>query len=452
MDRGIGAIMVQMKGKYTSATIMIDSVEESCISQINGFINHSAFTNPVVIMPDTHAGKGSVIGFTMELAEKVIPNVIGVDIGCGMCSVNVGRELQLSLEELDYKIRRRIPFGKKVHDSGILNFKDDFPWHETNVRAEKFACAYRDKFDMILEPPRYTQDWFLEKASIIGGKTRRYINSIGTLGGGNHFIETGIAENGDHWITVHSGSRNLGKRICEYWQNLAVKCLKKSHKENIQLEIDKIRQTCKTSDLQREIKKAKERRGLSSIKISGCEWLENEMAAGYLFDMIFAQMYAQVNRRYMVDIICSILKVEPIDSIETIHNFIDFKDFIIRKGAIRSYKNEKMIIPFNMRDGLLICEGKSNPAWNFSAPHGAGRIMSRSQAKKQLDVDIFKEQMKGIYSTSVGMGTLDESPDSYKDAVMIEDAIKDTALIVTRVKPLHNMKDGGAFVKRRKGR
>ena len=399
--------MIVQKGKYTTAKIMIDSVDESCMSQINDFINHPAFTNPVSIMPDTHAGKGSVIGFTMPLSNKVIPNVIGVDIGCGMHSINIGSYLHLSWDKLDYKIRRNIPFGNEVHDNAIINFKNDFPWHKVNVLAEKFAAAYKTEFNYIIKPPRYTNDWFIEKSQKIGGNIRRYINSIGTLGGGNHFIETGISDKGDYWITVHSGSRNFGKRICEYWQNRAIKIIKK----------------------------------IKDINTRGLEWLEGEIAAQYLFDMVFSQIYARVNRSYIINTICSILKLEPLESIETVHNFIDFNDFIIRKGAIRSYKDERIIIPFNMRDGLLICQGKSNPEWNYSAPHGAGRVMSRAQAKKNLDVEIFKKQMKGIYSTSVGSGTLDESPDSYKDVSVIKEAIKDTVDIISHVKPLHNMKD-----------
>lgn len=394
-----------LKGKYTTAKIMIDSVDESCLSQINEFISHPAFTNPVAVMPDTHAGKGSVIGFTMPLSDKIIPNVIGVDIGCGMHSINIGNYLGLSFEQLDYKIRRNIPFGNEVNDKAVINLKNDFPWHRINVLAEKFAANYKTKFNAIIEPPpRYTIDWFMEKSEKIGGNVRRYINSIGTLGGGNHFIETGISQKDDYWITVHSGSRNFGKRICEYWQNRAVKM---THNTNTR----------------------------------GLEWLEKEVAAHYLFDMVFSQMYARVNRTYMINKICSILKLDPVESIETVHNFIDFNDFIIRKGAIRSYEGEKMIIPFNMRDGLLICEGKSNPDWNFSAPHGAGRVMSRTQAKKNLDVEIFKKQMEGIYSTSVGSSTLDESPDSYKNALVIKKAIKDTAHIIYTIKPLHNMKN-----------
>ncbi|MBN1983161.1 MAG: RtcB family protein [Chitinivibrionales bacterium] len=434
--------MIVVKGKYTKAKIMIDQVDESCMAQINTFVNHAAFTKPVAIMPDTHAGKGSVIGFTMELTDKVIPNVIGVDIGCGMCSVNVGRSINLSFEELDRKIRKRVPFGFAVHGTAVISVKNDFPWHQVNVLAEKFALAYREKFNAEVEPPRYNQDWFLDKADRVGASGRRAINSIGTLGGGNHFIETGIADNGDFWITVHSGSRNFGKRVCEYWQSRAVKKQGKMEKNLAKQQLAKLRDAGDYHGMkERKRQKRQQTADADGGQQKGLEWLEGAMAAEYLFDMIFAQMYAQVNRKCIIDAICDILKITPQDRVETIHNYIDFKDFIIRKGAVASYSGERIIIPFNMRDGLLIAEGKSNKEWNFSAPHGAGRVMSRHEAKRRLDVSTFQQQMAGIFSTSVGRSTLDECPDSYKDASVIEQAIADTAAVLFKVKPLHNMKD-----------
>lgn len=444
--------MINIKGKYSEADIMIDTVEEKCVSQINTFLNHSAFTNKVVIMPDTHAGKGSVIGFTMKMTEKVIPNVIGVDIGCGMHSINLGKILPLDLEKLDHKIRQRIPFGSNVHDTAMMHIKNDFPWKVASVKAEKFAMQYREITGENIEIPKYSEEWFLNKCKVLGGNVRRFINSMGTLGGGNHFIETGVSETGEYWITVHSGSRNFGKRVCEYWQGKATKRLKKIQKVDIQDEIINLREKYRGEDIENQIDLLREKFGLNNVNNSGLEWLEGKMAEDYLMDMIFAQTYAETNRKVMINIISDILKIDPLDSIETIHNFIDFEDFIIRKGAIRSYENERMIIPFNMRDGLLICEGKSNKDWNYSAPHGAGRVMSRTKAKNELDVERFKKQMEGIYSTSVGNSTLDECPDTYKSSKLIEDAILDTAKIITKVKPIHNMKDSGLFIRRKKRR
>lgn len=439
--------MFIVKGKHTTATVMIDYIEEACIAQINHIVNHMAFINQVVIMPDTHYGQGSVIGFTMEMSDKIIPNVIGVDIACGILSMNIGTDLKCSLEELDRKIREKIPFGQDIHEKAIIDMKKNFPWHRANVLAEKFAMAYWNKFNVRLDLPHYDIDWFLEKCKDIGGNLSRYIHSIGTLGGGNHFIETGLS-NGNYWITIHSGSRNYGKKICEYWQHKAEKILREDKKRELRNQVEKIREKYKYTPrkIKEEIAKIKSELGLDyGIDMKGLEWLEGDAATGYLFDMIFCQIYAELNREYMARIIEGILGVTRQDEIETVHNFIDFKDFIIRKGAIRSYKDERFSLPFNMRDGILICEGKSNSEWNFSAPHGAGRVMSRAQAKKKLDLDEFKAQMSEIHSTSIGHGTLDEAPGAYKDSSVIESAIEPTAVIIDRIKPIHNMKDSSEF-------
>jgi len=433
--------MITLKGTYTKAKVMIDTVEDTCRDQIKTFINHPAFTNPVAIMPDTHAGKGSVIGFTMRLSDKVIPNVVGVDIGCGMVSMNIGKELGLSLEMFDHKIRHQIPFGMIARDEAAINMEKEFPWSLVRIRAETFAAAYRNTFGFKIEPPRYNMDWFMEKCSSIGANTRRMINSLGSLGGGNHFIETGFDEqNENYWITIHSGSRNFGKRICDYWQGLAAKKVRKKGKSQLKEEIKRIKKAYSKREVAEKIAELNASQQ-NSNSVAGLEYLEGADAAGYLFDMVFAQVYAEISRKIMAEIITTMIRTEPLEKIETVHNYIDFHDFIIRKGAIRSYEGEKMIIPFNMQTGLLICEGKSNKEWNYSAPHGAGRIMSRRQAKKSIDMNIFKEQMKGIYSTSVCSGTLDEAPGAYKDPQIIEDAIGPTAEIIARIKPVHNMKD-----------
>ena len=434
--------MFEINGKYTTAKVMIDDVEESCVGQITQFVNHPAFSRPVSIMPDTHAGKGSVIGFTMELSDKVIPNVVGVDIGCGMLSINFGKNFPITLSELDQKIRQKVPFGQDVHETSVINFEKEFPWKKLNLLKDSFVNAYRNKYERHCSAiPDYNMNWFTSKCDTIGANVRRMISSIGTLGGGNHFIETGISTNGDYWITIHSGSRNFGKRICEYWQNIAEKHFAKEFTGKKQQEIDDAKTQYQGDERYKKIQEIKAKYKIG-IDANGLEWLEGNEYFGYLFDMLFSQMYASINRMYMSSIIQSIVKIDPLESIETIHNFIDFHDFVIRKGAIRSYKDEKMIIPFNMKDGILICEGQSNTEWNCSAPHGAGRVMSRSQAKKAIDLSDFQKQMEGIYSTSVGRGTLDEAPGAYKDASVIENAIAPTAIIIDKIKPIHNMKDG----------
>jgi tRNA-splicing ligase RtcB len=435
--------MITVNGKYTSANIMIDSVEESCMSQIVSFTNHPAFTNPIVIQTDCHAGRGSCIGFTMKMTDKLIPAVIGVDIGCGLLSYNVGPNLTMSLSDLDKRIRERIPFGCEVNEKSVLDMKDDFPWKAVNRVLQRFSQEYQEKFRIPFDASPMDMDWFIKRCKAIGGDLRRMINSLCSLGGGNHFFEVGLSDTSDYWLTVHSGSRNFGKRICDYWQDSAIKKVKNQDREVRKEALQSIKARYKGKELYDKIKEFKS----SDINLDAfpCandqRWLEGIDAVGYLRDMLFSQIYASINREYICRTIIGMLKLIPIDSIETVHNYIDFNDLIIRKGAITSYERERFLLPFNMRDGILICEGKSNPDWNFSAPHGAGRMMSRSQAKKNLSLDSFKDQMKDIYSTSVEYSTLDEAPDAYKDSKIIEAAIEPTAKIINRIKPVLNMKD-----------
>jgi len=435
--------MFEINGKYTTAKIMIDEIEATCVSQIHGFVNHPAFTNPVAIMPDTHTGKGSVIGFTMEMTDKIIPNIVGVDLGCGMLAINIGKNIPISFKMLDDEIRKKVPFGMNTHNRSVINMERNFPWKDVNTSAHNFSLAYNKKFRTNIYFNEYDYNWFERKCTVIDGHINRIINSIGTLGGGNHFIEIGKDDNDDYWVVIHTGSRNFGKCICEYWQNIASNVVKKEKDEQFREEVEFIRKNYKGEDIKNMIMYAKARIGVSENVSDELMYLEGADAHGYLFDMIFAQKYAEVNRSYIASIIMKILNVPEIDRIETVHNFMDFRDFIIRKGAVRSYAGERFILPFNMRDGILICEGKSNPDWNCSAPHGAGRLMSRANAKKNIQMDTFKNQMNGIFSTSVNKDTLDEAPDAYKDASTIEKAIAPTAKILLRIKPVMNMKDSG---------
>jgi len=395
--------MIEVKGKYTTAKIMIDSVDENCMSQIIEMINNESFNNPVSIMPDCHSGAGSVIGFTMPVGDKLIPNVVGVDIGCGMLSCNIGYVEKLDHIDLDQKIRDKIPFGMSINK-------------KSKTRVDKEFADICKKINIDFE---YA------------------IKSLGSLGGGNHFIEIGKSvSSGTIWITVHSGSRNFGKKICEYWQDKAFA----RDKPNTRSKLEEIKRLYPVNQWDERIKEYKTL--VKNIKPSPLDYLDSVNKDNYIEDMKIAQNYAQTNRHLMMRDILDILGSPiVIDLIETVHNYIDMKDLIIRKGAIRSYIGEKMIIPFNMRDGILICEGKSNPDWNFSAPHGAGRVYSRSKAKEELNLEKFEQDMKGIFSTSVCRGTIDESPDAYKDPKIIEEAIEPTAKILDRVVPIHNMKD-----------
>lgn len=422
--------MIEVNGKYTNAKIMIDQVDEKCMGQIINMINHEAFTNPVRIMPDTHSGEGSVIGFTMSIGEKLIPNVVGVDISCGMLSFNIGK-IKLNHQELDEKIREKIPFGINVRRTPILNFERDFKWDYADCK--------------------WTYNWFKELCKRVDIDQFYAQQSVATLGGGNHFIEIGSSKNtGDIWLTVHSGSRNLGKKICEYWQKRAAVKKKLGFGEPREA-VASIKAFSPKSEWDKRIKEMY--KTLKQIQPTPLDFLENEDRKLYIEDMKFASWYASMNRMYIMTSIIELINNNELTTklfssdpsalqhIESVHNYIDFKDNMIRKGAIRSYVGERMIIPFNMRDGILICEGKSNPDWNFSAPHGAGRVYSRSKAKADLSLEKFTKDMEGIFSTSVCTGTLDESPDAYKDSKIIEEAIGPTATILDRIIPIHNMKD-----------
>ena len=446
--------MYTLNGKYTNALMTIDNFEESCIAQVQQFINHPAFKNNVVIQPDGHAGKGAVVGFCMEMSDKIIPNTIGVDIGCSVVTANIGQKLNITLKKLDEEIRKHIPMGINIHENEFqigslpkFSFKTQFPWKEANKEAIKFVEKYNKKFNTnySIRQDNFDYRWFIGKCNQIGIKSNRAEMSIASLGGGNHYCELGKSETtGDIWCSIHTGSRNFGKCICEFHQNKAKEILNNKRNVVLKEKIEEITKNTKNkSKIAELINNAKENIGINfNFNIKGLEFLEETDAFEYLMDMVFAQKYAEFNRRQILNIIYEILGgIQPKEIIETIHNYIDFKDFIIRKGAIRSYKGEKMVIPLNMRDGTLICEGKSNPDWNCSAPHGAGRHLSRSAAKQSLDLEKFKKQMRGIYSTSVCKGTLDESPDSYKNSKMIEKAIEPTAIIVDKLKPILNIKD-----------
>jgi len=443
--------MLEIKGKYTTAFVYIDDVEQECIDQIYRMVNNPAFTEQISIMPDTHAGKGSVIGFTMPLTGKIIPNIVGVDIGCGMLSFNVGNaitENKDKLLKLDEKIRNVVPFGNQIQQRSSVPskyFEKNFPWDEANDIAKKFIVTYNRKFGTDFKFVEFNYNWFLNKSKEIGMRQDAEM-AIGTLGGGNHFIEVGKSANtGEIWVTIHCGSRNFGKEICDYHQNKAKKILDNKRKFGLRDKIEEIKRTSDGRDIAGKIKEAKIEMGLdfTDVNINGMEFLEGQDAMNYFLDMIFTQVYAKFNRKRISENILKTLGSDAKEMIECTHNYINFNDMIIRKGAISSYVGDKMIIPFNMADGLLICEGKSNKDWNFSSPHGAGRIMSRGEANRKVDLEKFKFRMKGIVSTSVGKSTLDEAPQVYKDAKMIEAAIADTATIIDRVKPILNLKDGG---------
>ena len=440
--------MLEIKGKYTTAKIMIDDVEESALTQVYNLCSHPAFTEPIVMQVDIHTGSSAPIGFTMPLTEKIVPNCVSVDIGCGVLVVGLGEKFTTNKDKLlkiDEQIRNTIPMGNNIQDiSNVPSkyFEKNFPWKETNDSVKKFVVSYNKKFNTNFKEVEFTYDWFLKKQKEIGMRQSAELG-IGSLGGGNHFISIEKSVNYDStWLIIHCGSRNFGKMICEYHMKIAKKDLE--HKRSVEFmgEIEEIKKNFSGDMIPVKIKEAKKSLGIDfDSNMNGMEFLEGQHAMDYFMDMVFSQKYAQFNRSTISDNILKIIGKKETDRIESIHNYIDFSDMIIRKGAIRSYIGERLIVPISMAYGSFLCEGKSNPEFNFSCAHGAGRLMSRGQASKNIDMKDFEFQMKGIVSTSVVKGCLDESPRAYKNPEVIEIGIEPTAKIVDHLVPLLNIKD-----------
>lgn len=403
---------MELLGKYNMAKVFTGNLEDGAKEQIIELLNQDFIKDSKVrIMPDVHQGMGCVIGFTADMGDKVIPNIVGVDLGCGMLTVELG-DINIDLPKLDEIINKNVPSGKNTHI-------------ERRFKFEKFnqLHCFRDLKD-----------------------TKRIERSIGTLGGGNHFIEIGVDGKDNKYLVIHSGSRNLGKQVAEIYQKLAIDLC--SGKEDYFVKREEIIASYKSKGKRKEIKKVleelkKEYRELKPLYPKALCYLTGEYRERYLHDMKICQEYASLNREGMADIILFNLLGKNLNEFihfETVHNYINFKDNIIRKGAISAYKGEKVLIPINMRDGSIIAVGKGNPEWNYSAPHGAGRLMSRTVAKDAHTLDEFKESMKGIYSTSVNEHTLDESPMAYKPIEEIINNISETVDIIDIIKPIYNYK------------
>lgn len=402
--------------------IFTDDIEQEAINQINELLDQEAFKDSKIrIMPDVHAGKGCVIGFTGNLGDKVIPNIVGVDIGCGMLCVELGN-IDLDLERLDKIIREYVPSGFEVHDERKYKF----------LELQDLKC-YRELKD-----------------------TKRLERSIGTLGGGNHFIEIDIDEDNNKYLVIHTGSRNLGKQVAEYYQELANQLCNYNigeYKEKQQELIKTYKEQGRKQEIQSALIKLREEYKIDHKKIpKDLAYLEGQYREDYLHDMKICQEFAILNRKTIANIILKNIMYyqdgeEPLncwdlkdDYFETIHNYISFEDNIVRKGAISAKKDEMVLIPMNMRDGCIIGVGKGNDDWNQSAPHGAGRIMSRMKAKETFNLDEYKESMKDIYTTSVNEDTIDEAPFVYKPMQEIIDNISDTVDIIKIIKPIYNFK------------
>lgn len=396
--------MIELNGKYASCKVYTDIIDEKAISQLIELLNQPMSKGQTIrIMPDVHAGTGCTIGTTMTITDKVVANLVGVDIGCGMETIKI-KENHIEPMKLDKLIYEKIPSGfnvrKKAHRyADLIDLSKLYCYHHINpLRAEL---------------------------------------SLGTLGGGNHFIEADKGEDGSIYIVIHSGSRHLGVEVAKYYQNKAYQELK-SNRAGIDELIAKLHAEGRDKDIQSEIAKYKQSNPTNIPK--DLAYCEGDMFDQYIHDMKIVQEFAMLNRKAMMDEIVKGMGFHVVDQFTTIHNYIDTNNMILRKGAVSAQKGETLIIPINMRDGSLICRGKGNPEWNCSAPHGAGRVLSRSAARESLTVSEFKKQMEGIYTTSVNASTLDESPMAYKNIEDITSNIGDTVDVLEVIKPIYNFK------------
>ncbi len=433
--------MIELKGKYNqNCKIFLEEVEEGAVELVQNILNHGISAGVQVrIMPDTHVGKGIVIGFTMPMTTMVNPNYIGVDIGCSVTSYKLNKRFDAAeLPQIDKKIRKAVPMGHEIRKGKDFNYwwVDEYIQTVTD-NVNLFIDQWNTRFSEDKSAITIDREYIAELCKKIGTGEKMFYNSVGSLGGGNHFIEIGeSAKDGSHYLTIHSGSRNFGLKVCNYHAKKMVAAKFRPQEYHDEFK-DITQNTISTSDIPIKLAELNERYGVGQKELL----LKGDDMYEYLVDMVIAQTYAEFNHRAMAHSIFGGLRdVEAVDMIHSKHNFIDPQDWIIRKGAIRAYKGERMIIPFNMRDGLLICEGKSNADWNCSAPHGAGRILARNQAFKTLDMEEFEKEMEGVYSTSICKSTLDEAPMAYKDKDVIINAIQDTAIILDTVKPILNIK------------
>lgn len=397
--------MFEIKGNVNTAICYAKVVEDEAIAQIKRMCDYDFTKNSQIrIMPDVHAGKGCTIGTTMTVIDRAVPNIVGVDIGCGMYTVSLGN-VEIDFAKLD-EAAHFVPSGMNIWESRQEKFD-----------LQKLRC-YRS-----LKNTKW-----LEK-------------SLGTLGGGNHFIEVDEASNGNKYLIIHTGSRNLGKQVAEIYQQLAIDLDR--GKEAYLKERDELIRTYKAQGRRDEIEKA-----LKEIKWKKTEatmpddlcYLYGTYFEDYLYDVEICQRFARRNREKIAEVLLERTGLIGGEAFHTIHNYIDTDEMILRKGAIAAHKGEKVLIPINMKDGSVLAIGKGNPEWNYSAPHGAGRIMSRTKAKNSLSMEEYKELMKGIYTTSVNEATLDEAPMAYKSLEDIIDVIKESVDVIEVMKPVYNFK------------
>lgn len=399
--------MIEVKGKYNEARIFTDVVDSASIAQVQELCNQE-FTagSRIRLMPDIHAGKGCTIGTTMTITDKVVPNLVGVDIGCGMETTRI-REKRLELQKLDKLIYEKIPSGFSIRENAHR--------YASQIDLSQLHCA------------RHVDLLRAEK-------------SIGTLGGGNHFIEVDKDDEGNLYLVVHSGSRHLGVEVADYYQNEGYKVLNHTDDASLEALVMQMKAEGREKEIQKELKKRKNVKQTSIPR--ALAYVSGELFQHYIRDMKIVQQFAMLNRQAMMDELVKGLKLHVEEQFTTIHNYIDTDAMILRKGAVSAKAGEQLLIPINMRDGSLLCAGKGNEDWNFSAPHGAGRLMSRAEAKQSFTVSEFKKQMADVFTTSVNRSTLDECPMAYKGMQDILDNIGPTADVVKIIRPIYNFKAG----------
>ncbi len=399
--------MLEVSGQYNTAKIFTDVVDQASIAQVITLCSQEFVQGSRIrLMPDVHAGAGCTVGTTMTITDKVVPNLVGVDIGCGMETVRL-REDHMEMQRLDKVIREKIPSGFDIRDRAHR--------YADRINLEELRCA------------RHVDLLRAEK-------------SVGTLGGGNHFIEVDRDDQGRLYLIVHSGSRHLGLQVANYYQNAGYQMLNRSDPQAEQALIAELKAQGKEKSIQKELKKLRNTKRTAIPK--PLAYVSGALFDDYLHDMEIVQRFAALNRQAMVDEILKGMKFRADDQFTTIHNYIDTGEMVLRKGAVSAKSGERLLIPINMRDGSLICTGLGNEDWNCSAPHGAGRLMSRAEAKQSFTVSAFKKEMDGIYTTSVGAATLDECPMAYKPMEAIVDNIAPTAQIEQIIRPVYNFKAG----------
>ncbi len=399
--------MVQIEGKFNTAICYTPEMEPVSAGQIKAVCDQAYFADSKIrIMPDVHAGMGCTIGTTMTITDKVVPGMVGVDIGCGMETVRLA-EREIDFDQLDALIRAEIPCGREIRSSH----------HPLNdeIDLDQLRCS-----------------------PYVGLPRAR--RSIGTLGGGNHFIEVDRGEDGALYLVVHSGSRHLGKQVCEYYQEEGFHALCGSARHQIDQLIKDMKAQGNSREIHNTLKKLRQQRAEATPVPKALSYVEGKLFDDYIHDMHITQRFAVLNRKAMTDVILRGMGLTAVEEFTTIHNYIDTESMILRKGAVSAKAGEKLLIPINMRDGSLICIGKGNEDWNCSAPHGAGRLMSRKDAFAKLSMEEYRSEMEGVYSTCVVNDTLDESPMAYKSMEEIVSQIGPTAEIAERIRPIYNFK------------